>query len=1363
MGNTYTVTVRASTVSRDSIASITIVEIFFDFDNYNKGNCSIVPCHPDPTSLFVTLNPPRAVPLDPNFNFLLLPLPGRVVSREFIFTFTAPPTSGQLSIYGRHISTSLFDGSRPPPFPVIFDNNYRDGQTIQVGELVTLELILTVPGTVEAGSTFEVDVRTDLPVPVGSEVSVMVTFDGMDETETGTLSANETSVTVTFTAPDTRTETFTVSAVGMVSVKGPDVLQLDVTSATASVEVVPVAIALTLDAPAVVLVGSSFTVAVDTDHTLPTGTEVEVRVLFGTASDTVELNDMVATTSVEFMAPASAGLVNLVATATVTTQGVPVAAVLDAAPLEVSVSAREVQLVLSELPSGPVATDSTFTVTVGTESALPDGTAVTVMASLADFTSEPVELSPTAATAAILVTAPAAGGPATLTAEGAEAVSSALELNVLPSAARIQVQEQILLVLSLEAPRAVTARDSFDLRVSTEPAVPAGALVAVRVGFDETDSSQVELTAGDDFAVVTLRAPGRLADDLALTASGVATVEDSDVLRVTVMPISIPVDIVPQSAQLALVAPAVVNAGAEFAVTVSVSPTLLADTTLTVGVTFNEVTVEAILTDTMASQQVRFTAPASGRLDVSARVLAEEPAGLVVAEDAPRQVVQVRRLVALGLTLSVPETVEAGSTFDVAVETDLPVPAGAAVSVVVTFDGDTDGDTQVAMLSANEASQMVSFTAPGMTGTFEVRAAGRPSVMNENALRLNVTRAVASVVVEPVSIMLIILDAPGVVRENSSFTVMVGTDPVLPIGTQVEVRVEFGNTFDRVELSDTITTASADLTAPSSAGVEVVDLMTAATITTQGVPVSEVVDAVVPVRVREEGTIGLTLSVLETVAAGSTFSVEVGTDLALSGNTTVMVTVTFEEAEETVELTADDESQIVPFTVPGTTGTFAVQARGEAVIDPSEAFRVDGTSASVVVVPVPIRLTLSAPGVVDADSIFTVMVGTDPVLPTGTEVGVRVQFGSAMATVELGDTVATTMVEFTAPSSGLLDLTAEVSATTRGALAVNVSDAALRVRVTELVSLSLQLEVPPTVMAGDSFELRVSTEPAVPVGVTVTVTVRFDQTDSEPVELTAGVTSAAVTLRVPDRVVENLVLTASGVATEADPDALRVSVARVSTEVTVVAQSVQILLMVPAAVDADEVFVVTVSVSPALLAGTTLTVEVTSGAVSERVILTDTVASQQLRFTAPASGQLELSARALAVEAEGLVATANAPVQRRAVLTSLDFIRPSGVNVDDLVLVLRYLQLRKAAAPSALPLTEELRNELVRNLPGEIRTERLDELSTLLLPDVNQSGDVGDIEDLIILFSALSVGEDFFLRDADNPGELRIIFQRVLE
>jgi len=368
--------------------------------------------------------------------------------------------------------------------------------------------------------------------------------------------------------------------------------------------------------------------------------------------------------------------------------------------------------VLSAIPLEPVAAGSTFPVTVATVPALPDGAAVTVTLSLAGLSSEPVVLMPGASTQSVAVMAPAEAGPALLLAEGAAAADS-VQLNVLAVTAAVQVQEQVLLSLRLEAPSEVVARDSFEVRVSSEPEVPAGATVTVTVIFDETESEAVTLSAEATSAVVTLMAPGRVDELLTLTSSGTADVVDANVLQVTVIDGVTEVALVPQLVLLSLrlEAPSEVVARDSFEVRVSSELEVPAGATVTVTVIFDEAESEAVTLSAEATSAV-VTLMAPGRVDELLTLTSSGTADVAGANvlqvtviDGVTEVALVPQLVQL--TLAVLDRVITGADVEVTVGVEPALLADTVLTVEVTFGEES---TQVTL--SDTPPPPVSFRAP---------------------------------------------------------------------------------------------------------------------------------------------------------------------------------------------------------------------------------------------------------------------------------------------------------------------------------------------------------------------------------------------------------------------------------------------------------------------------------------------------------------------------------------------------------------------------------------------------------------------------------------------------------------------------
>ena len=684
-----------------------------------------------------------------------------------------------------------------------------------------VRLTLDVPDRVTVGDTLTVTVGVDegVPLPEGASVIATLSFRaGGDDDRVVTLTSEMLSATERFTAPVT-------AGVFRAEVSG-EMSAGTVLGASASVTVEPVAVMLRLSGPQeAVTVGQTYTVTVDTVVPVPAGTTLEVTVSAGAAPQEVVSLAGDIPGQATFTAPARADQVTVTAMATTvqTAPGTLEVAVSAADTLTVTVSALDVQLVLSEFPLDPVAAGSTFTVTVGTEPALPEDTAVQVTVSLAAFSSEPVALMPNAPTASVIVAAPTAGGAATLSATGEEAADS-VQLNVLAAeAVQVQVQVQVSLSLRLEAPPEVTARDSFAVTVFTEPEVPGGATVTVTVVFDGADSSPVALSAETTSAAVMLTAPRRIENDLELMTSSVVTVAEPNALQVMVADADASVNAVAQSVQLTLVAmPERVAAGQEVAVTAGVSPALLADTTLTVKVFFGETSSQQVtLSDKASSQEVSFPTSATGTLEVRAQAVAVEPTDLVVAAAAQTQTVEVLAEGTVELTLDAPKSVTVGSTFPVTVGVAAGTPLPDASSLIATIRlsfRTVDNDEEIEMeeevvLTPAEPSEMRSFTAPVRSGILVVEVSGRAG---EDSLAIRfVLDTSAQVSVEPLRVTLT-LGGPDAVTVGEIYQVMVGTDMTVPEGTTLEVTVSDGTVSREVSLAADNNSEEVSFTAPAN-------------------------------------------------------------------------------------------------------------------------------------------------------------------------------------------------------------------------------------------------------------------------------------------------------------------------------------------------------------------------------------------------------------------------------------------------------------------------------------------------------------------------------------------------------------------
>ena len=1101
---------------------------------------------------------------------------------------------------------------------------------------VAIALTLTAPGVVNGDSPFTVTVGTTPTLPVGTVVNVELEFNGV--TIPRTLSAATPTASLAFTAPSsgllslTATVTNITQSSPVVAVSVPVPVPVQVT------ELVTLALALsTPSAP--VEAGSTFSVTVSSTPEVPTGAEeVSVVLTFGEAMETAVLLAGEDMTMVEFTAPNTTGtfVVNATGTAVDTN-----ALRLTVNPTSASVQVVPVAIALTLTAPGVVNGDSPFTVTVGTTPTLPFGTVVNVDLQLNGVTM-PSTLSAADATARVEFTAPSSGLLSLTAAVTNITQSSPVVAVSVPAPVPVQVTELVTLALTLSTPSAaVEAGSTFSVTVSSAPQVPEGAQVSLTVTFDGVMRPAL-LSARTATESVVLMAPDTTGT-FVVNATGTAV--DTNALRLTVNPTSASVQVVPMAIALTLAAPGVVNGGSTFTATLGTDPVLPFGTVVNVDLQFNGVTMPSTLSAADATARVDFTAPSSGLLSLAAAVINITQSSPVVAVSVPAPVpVQVTELVTLALTLStLTAAVEAGSTFSVTVSSTPEVPTGAEVSVMVIFDG----VTRPALLSASMATESVVFTAPDTTGTFVVNATG--TAVDTNALRLTVNPTSAAVEVVPVAIALT-LAAPGVVNGDSPFTVTVGTTPTLPVGTVVNVELEFNGVTMPSTLSAADATARVDFTAPSSG---LLSLAAAVINITQSSPVVAVsVPAPVPVQVTELVTLALALSTPSApVAAGSTFSVTVSsTPEVPTGAEEVSVVLTFGEAMETAVLLAGEDMTMVEFTAPNTTGTFVVNATGTAADTNALRLTVNPTSASVEVVPVAIALTLTAPGVVNGDSPFTVTVGTTPTLPFGTVVNVDLQLNGVTMPSTLSAADATARVDFTAPSSGLLSLTATVTNITQSTPVVAVSvPAAVPVQVTELVTLGLQLSALGAVAAGSTFSVTVSSVPEVPMGAEVSVMVIFDGV-TRPALLSASTATESVVFTAPDTT-GTFVVNATGTAV--DTNALRLTVNPTSASVQVVPEAIALTLATPGVVNGDSPFTVTVGTTPTLPVGTVVNVELEFNGVTIPRTLSAATPTASLAFTAPSSGLLSLTASVANITQSSPVVAVSVPAPVPVQVTEL--------------------------------------------------------------------------------------------------------------
>ena len=881
------------------------------------------------------------------------------------------------------------------------------------------------------------------------------------------------SATRVFTAPVTA-GTYTLAVSGQV--EETDDLRVTVTGASTSVTAEPVALMLRLRGPeGAVTVGQTYTVTVDTAEPVPAGTTLAVTVTVSDGSDPpVQMRMLTAaipSTPVSFTAPVRAGSVTVTATARAeTSTGSRQVAVSDAATLTVGVSARQVQLALSEVPMDLVAAESTFSVTVGAAPEVPAGTTVQVTVRLAAFSSEPVLLTPGAPTASVLVMAPMAGGSETLLATGEEAADSRLELNVLPAQATVRVQAEDTVQLTLDAPPSVTVGSTFPVTVGVAAEMPLaeGVSVTATVSFraaggEEIQAETAVLTAMSSSATRVFTAPVT-AGTYTLAVSG--QVEETDDLRVTVTGASTSVTAEPVALMLRLRGPeGAVTVGQTYTVTVDTAEPVPAGTTLAVTVTVSDGSDPPVqmrmLTAAIPSTPVSFTAPVrAGSVTVTATARAETSTGSrqVAVSDAATLTVGVSaRQVQLALSEVPMDLVAAESTFSVTVGAAPEVPAGTTVQVTVRLAAVS---SEPVLLTPGAPTASVLVMAPMAGGSETLLATGEEAA--DSRLELNVLPAQATVRVQAEGTVQLTLDAPPSVTVGSTFPVTVGVAAEMPLaeGVSVTATVSF-----RAAGGEEIQAETAVLTAMSSSATRVFTApVTAGTYT---LAVSGQVEETDDLRVTVTGAstsvtaepVALMLRLRGpegAVTVGQTYTVTVDTAEPVPAGTTLAVTVTVSDGSDPPVqmrmLTAAIPSTPVSFTAPVRAGSVTVTAtaRAETSTGSRQVAVSDAATLTVGVSARQVQLVLlDVPDLVAAESTFSVTVGAAPEVPAGTTVQVTVRLAAVSSEpVLLTPGAPTASVLVMAPMAGgseTLLATGEEAADSR--LELNVLPAQAMVRV----------------------------------------------------------------------------------------------------------------------------------------------------------------------------------------------------------------------------------------------------------------------------------------------------------------------------
>ena len=597
-----------------------------------------------------------------------------------------------------------------------------------------------------------------------------------------------------------------------------------------------------------------------------------------------------------------------------------------------------------------------------------------------------------------------------------------------------------------------------------------------------------------------------------------------------------------------------------------------------------------------------------------------------------------------------------GADLNIRVSTEgmVPVAGDAEVTLRATLQEGTQHRTVTGRLLERQTSVTVTFA--GGTALTE----GEWVVSAETASTLLQTDANLSsltVIVGPQPrLFLERTGGSAFVASNGTITLTLRLMPALSATVMVTVAVaDEGSTI--LQQQQAALSSSLQLTFRAS------DLGTGRRLFTARGPAGVLEDsgAEVTVRVRAMSTVELTLDAPASVTVGGEFMAAVGVSdtTPIPAEATVTVTVNFDGVSREVLLTDAVASEEVSFTAPTrlepgglpVTATAAVEVADPDIL---QVMVVPAAAVQVVVEALSVQLTFSEPdpSPVDAGRSFTVTVGLSPALLADTTVAAVVTFNGSTAQVTLSDRDPESMVTFTAPASGTLEVTAAAAAVEPAGL-VEVADAAAQsVRVRAMSTVELTLDAPTSVTAGGSFMVAVgvSNTTPIPAETTVMVTVSFEGAQRTAV-LTGAVPTTSLSFIAPAASGDFLLMLSGSVNVT---DTLRVMVLGASTQIAVVPVQLTLSLEGPGSVQVGEDFMVTVGTGDdAVPAGTTVLVTVSDGAMNTQAMLTARIPTASVSFTAPIrAGEVSVTAAGVPQTSSGSLEVAVSDASPLAVTAS---------------------------------------------------------------------------------------------------------------
>ena len=1098
---------------------------------------------------------------------------------------------------------------------------------VTVIQPLPVTLMLRAPETpLLRGSTFAVTVTAEPPPPEDADLSVRVSLTA-DRMETATLTAESSTMELTFTVPADAPETLTLA-----TETTADVRRVTVTEATAAVTVIqPLPVTLMLRVPEMPLLrDSTFAVTVTAEPPPPEDADLSVRVsLTADRMETATLTAEASTMELTFTVPENAPAALMLATETAAdvrrvTVTEATAAVTVIQPLPVTLMLRA--------PETPLLRGSTFAVTVTAEPPPPAEAGLSVQVSLTRADVETAILRATSSTMELTFTVPA-DAPETLTL-ATETAADVRRVTVTEATAMVTVIQPLPVGLELSALRIFLLRGStFAVTVTADPPPPADAGLSIVLSLTGTGvmtaTLTADLTATASTMELTFTVPADASQILML-----ATLTSADERLVTVTEAAIVVRVVQPVVLMLGVPEMTLLRGSTFPVTVTADPPPpnVFDLRVLVSLTANgmEIATQPVgLTKRFFSRPVTFTVPADAPQTL---MLATRTVDLSGIEERFVMLTNTTAVVTViqpvGLVLSVPRiSLLRSSTFAITVTADPPPPANADLSVRVSLTGASVMTvTQTVDLMAAASTMELTFTVPADAPQTLMLAT--ETAADERLVMVTEDETAMVTVIQPVGLVLRVPPLP--LLRGSTFAVTVTADPAPPANADLSVLVSLtGVGVTTATQPATLTAAASTMELTFTVPADAPQTLMLATLTSADESLVAVTEATATVAVIQPLPIGLELSAPPIpLLRDSTFAVTVTADPAPPEDADLSVRVSLTaDRMETATLTATASTMELTFTVPADAPETLTLAT-ETVADERLVTVTEAATATVTVIqPLPVTLMLSVPpDSLVRGSTFAVTVTADPAPPPLAGLSVLVSLtGAGMETATLTAETSSQALTFTVPADAPQTLTLATE-TTADVRRVTVTEAATAtVTVIQPLPVTLMLSVPPDLLVrGSTFAVTVTAAPPPPAEADLSVVLSLTgvgvMTATQPATLTAAASTMELTFTVPDDAPAALML-----ATETTADVHRVTVTEAATATVTVIQPLPVTLMLSVPPDLlvrGSTFAVTVTAAPPPPAEADLSVVLSLTGVgvmtaTQPATLTAAASTMELTFTVP--------------------------------------------------------------------------------------------------------------------------------------------------